>query len=87
MATGWAWNGDEAKKMGLVDQIGTYKDALKTAAKLGHIKGEYQTDVYNQPSSLTDLLSTLFGIESQLQKIAASSAINPATSGGTPLAK
>ena len=87
MATGWAWNGDEAKKLGLVDQIGTYKDALKTAARLGHIQGAYQTDVYNQPSSLSDLLSTLFGIESDLKTIAANAPTNPASSGGTPLAK
>ena len=43
MATGWAWTGTEAKKLGLVDKIGTYEDALKAAAKLGGIKGDYRT--------------------------------------------
>ncbi|MDR3685429.1 MAG: signal peptide peptidase SppA [Coriobacteriia bacterium] len=88
MATGWAWNGDEAKTMGLVDQIGTYKDALKTAAKLGGIKdGNYQEDVYNSTDSLGNLLSSLLGIESQLKAIAAASPANPASVGGTTLAK
>ncbi len=41
LATGWAWNGSEAKKLGLVDELGTYEDALKAAAKLGGIKGDY----------------------------------------------
>ena len=87
MATGWAWNGNEAKKMGLVDQIGTYKDALKTAARLGHIEGTYQTDIYNDTSSLNGLLSTLFGIESQLQALSANMQSYPASAGGTTLAK
>jgi len=86
MATGWAWTGTEAKKMGLVDTIGTYDDALKAAAKLGHIKGSYNTDVYNQ-SQLSDVLSALLGIESQLQKISASNPVDPATLQGGALAK
>lgn len=87
MATGWAWNGSEAQKMGLVDQIGTYNDALKTAAKLGHIQGEYQTDVYNEADSLSGVLSTLLGIESQLKAISSNTALDPASSGGPALAK
>ena len=70
-----------------IDQIGTYKDALKTAARLGHISGPYQTDIYNDTTSLGGLLSTLFGIESQLKAIAASAPSYPASAGGTTLAK
>ena len=88
MATGWAWNGEEAKTLGLVDQIGTYKDALRTAAKLGGIKdGDYREDVYTSSDSLSNLLSSLLGIESQLKAIAAASPANPASVGGTTLAK
>ena len=88
MATGWAWNGEEAKTLGLVDQIGTYKDALKTAANLGGIKdGNYREDVYTSSDSLSTLLSSLLGIESQLKAIAAASPANPASVGGTTLAK
>ena len=42
LATGWAWTGIEAKELGLVDEIGTYQDALEAAAKLGGIKGDYR---------------------------------------------
>ena len=87
MATGWAWNGAEAKKLGLVDEIGTYKDALKTAARLGHTKGSYQTDIYNDTTSLGGLLSAIFGIESQLQALTARTPAYPASAGSPPLAK
>ena len=87
MATGWAWNGEEAKTLHLVDQIGTYKDALKTAAKLGGIQGEYKEDVYTNADTIGGLLSTLLGVESQLKAIAANNPVNPASAGGTTLAK
>lgn len=87
LATGWAWNGDEAKGLGLVDQTGTYKDALKVAAKLGGIKGEYKVDVYNETQPLGSLLSAILGIESQLQGINANLPANPAALRGNTLAK
>lgn len=40
IATGWVYLGTEAKELGLIDEIGTYKDAEKIAAQLGGIKGE-----------------------------------------------
>ena len=46
LATGWAWSGAKAKKLGLVDQIGTYRDALDSAAKLGKISGDYDVVTY-----------------------------------------
>jgi protease-4 len=86
LATGWAWNGVEAKKLGLVDKIGTYQDALKVAAGLGKIQGGYQTDVYDE-SQLSGILGSLLGIQSQLEKISASNPVNPASAGGSALAK
>lgn len=87
MATGWAWTGTEAKKMGLVDQVGTYDDALKAAAKLGGIHGDqYHTDVYDE-SQLSGILSALLGIESQLRAISANNPVNPASVTGATLAK
>jgi protease IV len=86
LATGWAWNGNEAKKLHLVDQIGTYKDAVKAAARLGGITGEYKTEVYEtQPFS--SLLSTLLGIEAQLKAITANTTLDRSSAGGTTLAK
>ena len=86
LATGWAWNGDEAKKLGLVDQIGTYEDALRVAAKLGGIQGKYQTVTYDEPQ-LGSVLSALLGIERQLQDISAASALKPASLDAPALAK
>jgi len=68
MATGWAWNGDQAKKLGLVDEIGTYQDALKLAAKLGGITGEFQTVKYDG-TKFEDFLNTLLGIRGRLSPL------------------
>lgn len=40
LATGWVFIGSEAVKNGLIDEIGTYEDAIKLAAELGGIEGE-----------------------------------------------
>ncbi|MGV8083209.1 MAG: signal peptide peptidase SppA [Coriobacteriia bacterium] len=64
LATGWAWSGQEAQKLGLVDEIGTYQDALDAAAELGGIEGEYNVEVYGE--SADTLLRALIGIESKL---------------------
>jgi protease-4 len=68
LATGWAWNGSQAKKLGLVDELGTYEDALKVAAKLGGIKGDYAVVRYDEPR-LNTILSTLLGISNQLSNL------------------
>ena len=68
MATGWAWNGVQAKKLGLVDEIGTYQDAMKRAAKLGGISGEYETVTYSS-TKFEDLLNGLLGLRQQLNPV------------------
>jgi protease-4 len=55
IATGWVYLGTEAKELGLIDQIGTYKYAEKLAAQLGGIKGEPNI-IYGQEYSLFDLI-------------------------------
>lgn len=40
IATGWVYLGTEALDLGLIDTIGTYRDAEILAAQLGGIKGE-----------------------------------------------
>jgi protease-4 len=40
IATGWVYLGTEALDLGLIDKIGTYKDAERLAAELAGIKGE-----------------------------------------------
>ncbi len=39
IAQGRVWTGEDALKVGLVDRIGTLKDAIATAAKMAHLKG------------------------------------------------
>ncbi len=51
-ATGLTYLGSQAKKMGLVDQLGNYTDAVKLAAKLGKIKGEPEVEEYEKPFDL-----------------------------------
>lgn len=65
LATGWAWNGTEAKKLGLIDEIGTFDDALKSAAKLGGIEGDYDAVNYDE-AQFEDLLGSLIGLTRQL---------------------
>ncbi len=40
IASGRVWSGSEGKKIGLVDVLGSYEDALKIAAARAHIKGD-----------------------------------------------
>jgi len=70
LATGWAWNGTEAKSLGLVDRIGTFDDALDAAAKLGGIEGDFETVSYDEPQ-FEDVFGSLLGISRQLDDISA----------------
>lgn len=65
LATGWAWNGVTAKQLGLVDRIGTYDDALKSAAKAGGIKGDYET-ITLESDNLGGLIESLLRVAGRL---------------------
>jgi len=75
MATGWAWSGAEAMEMGLVDELGTYNDALDHAADLGGIDGDYEIVSYEE-YDYTDLLLSLIGIKDTLGRIGAVSDVD-----------
>lgn len=64
LATGLAFPGTEALKLGLVDKLGNFQDALDLAAKLGKIKGKPEVVEYRKPS----LIEILRGL-GQTQKI------------------
>ena len=85
LATGWAWNGEQAKKLGLVDKIGTYSDALDAAADLGEIDGEYVVIHYDE-TDFNTLLSSFLGIEEQLSAINAAVRL-PGSSGSVAVPK
>jgi len=56
LATGWVFLGTEALELGLIDEIGNYKDAINVAAELGGIKGEPNIIKKEFTYSLIDLL-------------------------------
>ncbi len=56
LATGWVFLGTEALELGLIDDIGNYKDAIKVAAELGGIKGEPVVIKQEFAYSLMDLV-------------------------------
>ena len=64
LATGWAWSGARAKELGLVDEIGTYRDAMDSAAELGGIKGDYGIVTYDD--DLNRVLEQLMSLRSSL---------------------
>lgn len=81
LATGWAWSGVRARELGLVDELGTYNDALDDAADLGGIEGDYSVISYDQTDYM-DLVYSLIGIRDSLARIGA---LSPAISSPTPV--
>jgi protease IV len=59
LADGRIFTGQEAKKLGLVDALGNFNDAVERAGRLGGIKGRIET-VYPKKKGLS-LLSLLLG--------------------------
>jgi protease IV len=47
IAQGRVWSGLDAKRLGLVDQLGGYTDAVKLAAKLGQLGEDYDVVFYD----------------------------------------
>ena len=56
LATGWVFLGTEALELGLIDEIGNYKDAIDAAAELGGIEGEPVVIRQEAGYSLMDLI-------------------------------
>ncbi len=52
---GRVWTGEQAIKIGLVDQLGNLEDAIAEAAKLANLE-KYSTDSYPAPSNFIDKL-------------------------------
>ncbi|WP_223649976.1 signal peptide peptidase SppA [Hymenobacter psoromatis] len=63
IASGRVWSGTEGKKIGLVDVLGSYEDALKIAAARAHLKpGDYQVQrLPRQKTAVQKLLSRFTG--------------------------
>ncbi|MCX5893331.1 MAG: S49 family peptidase, partial [Deltaproteobacteria bacterium] len=59
LAEGKVYTGEEAKKLGLVDEFGNVQDAIEKAGRLGGIKGKVEA-VYPQKEGFS-LLRLLMG--------------------------
>jgi protease-4 len=59
LADGRVYTGQEAKENGLVDELGTYQDAVAAAAKMAGISGEPK--IVTAPKKVVSLLDLLFG--------------------------
>jgi len=46
IASGRVWSGEQALENGLVDKLGNYEDAVKLAAKMAGIEGDYSLEYY-----------------------------------------
>jgi len=66
LAEGRIYTGNQAKAVGLVEEIGNFYDAVKAAGKLAGIKGEPRLKYYGESKGL---LSELTGTESLLRRV------------------
>jgi protease-4 len=57
LADGRIFSGQQAKKLGLVDEMGNFEDAIKTASKLAGIRGEPRIVEKKPEFSLRNLLT------------------------------
>ncbi|MBI5142074.1 MAG: signal peptide peptidase SppA [Nitrospirae bacterium] len=61
LADGRVFTGRQAKELGLVDEIGTLEDSVKTAAKLAGIEGEPEVVTKKKGLSIRELLKEDMG--------------------------
>jgi protease-4 len=70
LADGRIYTGEQAKKNGLVDELGGFREALEGTAKLAGIKGPPTYKKYGAPSLLKMLLGSRPGSQSQALQVA-----------------
>ena len=77
IADGRVWSGEAARRIGLVDSIGGLDAALKSAATLAKITGDYDVREYPRTKSATEKLTELLGNRPAPVAVAISAATNP----------
>lgn len=64
VAQGRVWTGSQALERGLVDQLGTFDEAILRAAELAELEdGRYQVKVFSEERSELEALMALFGLD------------------------
>ncbi len=59
---GRVWTGGQAKERGLVDRLGSYGDALQSAAKRAHLEGDFRVAYAERPDSLAERILQRMGL-------------------------
>jgi protease-4 len=59
---GRVWTGAQAKERGLVDRLGSYGDALRSAARRAHLGDDFRVTYAEQPESLAERLLERMGM-------------------------
>jgi protease-4 len=59
IAQGRVWSGRQALKLGLVDELGGVQDAIRYAAKMAKIEGDYRVDSPGEPKTTVEKLLKL----------------------------
>ena len=80
IAEGRVWSGEDALRIGLVDSIGGLDAALKSAATLAKITGDYDVREYPRVKSATEKLTELLDNKPAPVAAAISAATNPGAS-------
>jgi len=70
VAQGRVWTGQQAKDRGLVDTLGSYSDALKSAADRAKISGNYAVNYIEAEPTGIDRFFRLFDTSSMAQALA-----------------
>ena len=63
IAQGRVWSGKQALKLGLVDELGGLQDAIRYAAKMAKIEGDYHVDGPSEPKSAVEKFLKLLGAD------------------------
>ncbi|WP_421080803.1 signal peptide peptidase SppA [Serratia fonticola] len=85
IAQGHVWIGSDAKKNGLVDQLGDFDDAVKKAAELAKLP-QWQLNWFIDAPSMTDMLLSQFGVSIHAMLPAAIQSMLPAPLASVALA-
>jgi protease-4 len=56
IAQGRVWSGADAKRLGLVDELGGYDDAIEAAAKLANLDDDYAVEVMHTHEGIAESL-------------------------------
>jgi protease-4 len=83
---GRVWTGTQAKERGLVDRLGSYGDALRSAAKRAHLGDDFRVTYAEQPTTLAERVLERMGLsDAQLLTVQVKLGMLPADLGAAAL--